>query len=110
MTLLKSMNMVTRQWNERLFTSIKDKGILTLKSEIIEIQKTVRERYLTSKFEELRRYLNGYKRFISAFKTTLDTDSEKIAYEMGRLSGYLSVYEEFLDEQTEIDAYLKFCS
>lgn len=110
MTLLKSMNMVTRQWNERLFTSIKDKGISTLKSEIIEIQKTVRERYLTSKFEELRRYLNGYKRFISAFKTTLDTDSEKIAYEMGRLSGYLSVYEEFLDEQTEIDAYLKFCS
>ena len=72
MILLKSMNMVTRQWNERLFTSIKDKGISTLKSEIIEIQKTARERYLTSKFEELRSYLNGYKRFISAFKTTMD--------------------------------------
>ena len=102
--------MVTKQWNERLFTSIKDKDISIFKNEIIEIQKNVREQYLTSRFEKLRSYLNGYKRFISAFKTTLDTDSEKIAYEMGRLSGYLSVYEAFLDEQTEINAYVKFCS
>ncbi len=102
--------MVTKQWNERLFISIKDKDISTLKSEIIEVQKKVRERYLTSKFEELRSYLNGWKRFISAFKTILDTDIEKTAYEMGRLSGYLTAYEELLDEQTEIETYVKFCS
>lgn len=109
-TLLKSMNMVTQKWNVGLFASIKDKCISILKSEIIEIQENVRKRYLNNEFKELKSYLVGNKRFISAFKTTLDTEDEKIAYEMGRLSGFLSVYEEFLDERAETDACMKYFS
>ena len=106
---MKKMNEIIQTWNTKLFNAIQGKHLHILTEELLEIKEKVRTYYRYKKHEELKKLLFENRRFISDFKTTLETDDEIIAYEMGRLSGFLFVYEDLLEEQLDVEKYKTFC-
>lgn len=106
---MKQMNEIIQTWNTKLFNAIQGKHLHILTEELLEIKEKVRTYYQNREYDELRKFLTGNRKFINDFKTILETDEEKLAYEMGRLSEFLSIYENLLDEQTEFENYITFC-